>query len=67
MGEKAYAVKIYYTGFCIYEVAANDEYGAIEKARKLSINEMEILSNLESWEEADEAFEIDRQIDVIRK
>lgn len=38
MREKVYAVKVYYTSFCAYEVVANDEYEAIEKARKLSIN-----------------------------
>ncbi|MBS4407234.1 hypothetical protein [Campylobacter vulpis] len=67
MKEKMYEVKIYYSGFCTYEVVAKDENGAVEKARKLPINEGEILSNLENWKEADEAFEIKGQIDVDRK
>lgn len=58
---------MYYSGFCTYEVIANNEEQAILKASKLPINKMEILSNLERWEDADEAFEINRHIDVVRK
>lgn len=67
MKEKMYEVKIYYSGFCTYEVVAKDENGAVEKARKLPINEGEILSNLENWKDADEAFEIGEKIDANRK
>lgn len=54
---KKYEVKIYYSGFCTYEIEAENEEQAIDKARNLEINRNEILSNLENWEEADEAFE----------
>ena len=54
---KKYEVKIYYSGFCTYEIDAENEEQAITKARNLEINRNEILSNLESWKEADEAFE----------
>ena len=48
-----FEVIIYYSGFCTYELTAEDEDEAIKKARKMSIKEDEILTNLENWKEAD--------------
>jgi len=48
-----YKVKFYYSGFCTYEVEAENESGAIVKVRNRQIDSVEILSALESWEEAD--------------
>ncbi len=58
---KKFEVKVYYSGFCTYEIEAENEEQAINKARKLEINRNEILSNLENWEEADEAFETENK------
>lgn len=58
MKNKKFEVKIYYTGFCSYQVEAKSEYEAIKKTRKLEIKSNEILSNLENWKEADTAEEI---------
>ncbi len=58
---KKYEVKIYYTGFCTYEIDAENEEQAITKARNLEINRNEILSNIENWKEADEAFETENK------
>lgn len=58
---KIFEVKIYYSGFCTYEIEAENEEQAIDKARNLEINRNEILSNLEDWKEADEAFEIENK------
>lgn len=52
-----YEVKIYYSSFCTYEIEAENKEQAIDKARNLEIKRNEILSNLENWKEADEAFE----------
>lgn len=58
---KKYEVKIYYSSFCTYEIDAKNEEQAIKKARNLEINRNEILSNLENWKEADEAFETENK------
>ena len=58
MKNKKHEVNIYFSGFCTYEIEANSKDDAIEKARQLPINKKEILSNLENWFEADEAFEV---------
>ncbi|MBI4811502.1 MAG: hypothetical protein HY800_08735 [Ignavibacteriales bacterium] len=50
-----FEVKIYYSGFCTYEVEAKNEDEAILEARKLSINKKEISSNLQNWNDADTA------------
>lgn len=49
-----FLVRRYFSGFCCYEIDADDEISAYEKAKYLSINEAEILSNLEGWEDCDE-------------
>lgn len=53
MKTKEFEVKIYYSSYCTYLVKADNETKAINKARKLEINNDEILSNLENWKEAD--------------
>ena len=58
MKKKNFEVKIYYTGFCTYEIEAENEGEAIIKARNLPIDNNEILSNLENWAEADIAEEL---------
>ena len=58
---KKFSVNIYRSGFCNYSIEAKDESEAIELARKLPTNNHELLSNLEVWEEADEAFELNSQ------
>jgi hypothetical protein len=55
MEPKKYEVKIYYSGFCTYEIEAEDESDAITKARTRQVDSGEIVSNLENWEEADSA------------
>ncbi|HQB22624.1 MAG TPA: hypothetical protein PLW23_09600 [Bacteroidales bacterium] len=55
---KKYEVKIHYSGFCTYEILAENESEAILKARNLQINSKELLSNIENWEEADIATEV---------
>ncbi|HNX11919.1 MAG TPA: hypothetical protein PKH68_02915 [Paludibacteraceae bacterium] len=61
MENRKFEIKIYYTGFCTYEIEAQDEAEAIIKARKLSVNQNEIITNLENWEEADTATDIDNE------
>jgi hypothetical protein len=55
---KRFDVKIYFSGYCSYEIEAKDAGEAIEKARQLPINNDKVLSTLENWFEADEAEEI---------
>ena len=55
MEPKKYEVKIYYSGFCTYEIEAGDESDAITKARTLQVDSDELQSNLESWDDADSA------------
>ncbi|MBU2445822.1 MAG: hypothetical protein KJ666_09680 [Bacteroidetes bacterium] len=50
--------QIYHSGFCTYVIEAENETEAIEKARLQTIDKNELLSNLESWKEADTANEI---------
>jgi len=52
---KKFEVNIFYSSFCTYIVQAKDKTEAISKARKSGVNENEILTNLETWIEADTA------------
>ena len=56
--QKQFEVKIYSSGYCTYKVKAEDENSAVIKAKKIPVNQEEILSNLENWHSADEAEEI---------
>ena len=49
-----FLVRRYYSGFCTYEVEAEDEDAAYDIAINLPIDEGEILSTLEGWRHADE-------------
>ena len=55
-----FEVKIYYSGYCTFNVEAENKEQAINKARSLDVNKNEILSNLENWEDADEVFKIEK-------
>lgn len=61
MENRKFEIKIYYSGFCTYEIEAQDEAEAILKARKLPVNQNEIITNLENWEEADTATEVENE------
>ncbi|NLN95267.1 MAG: hypothetical protein GX128_03745 [Bacteroidales bacterium] len=65
MGTKSFEIKIYYTGFCTYEIEAQDKAEAIIKARNLPIIQNEVISNLENWGDADTAIEIKNEEDKI--
>ena len=58
MENKYFEIKIFYSSFCTYKIEATNVDEAIIKARELSINNNEILSNLENWEDADTGDEI---------
>jgi len=58
MDKKLFEVKIFYSGYCTYEIEAENENEAIIKSRNLPMNNNELLSNLENWKEADTAKEI---------
>ena len=49
-----FLVRRYFSSFCTYEINADDEHSAYEKAKNLTIDEAEIFSNLEGWEDCDE-------------
>ena len=49
-----YLVRLYYSGYCTYEIEAENEEFAFNTARSSPINENEILSTLEDWKFADE-------------
>lgn len=53
MKRKNFEAKIYFTTLCQYTVKAKDKVEALTKARKLKINEHQIMNNLEAWDEAD--------------
>lgn len=55
---KKFEVQIYYTGFSTHLIDAESEEEAILKARSQKIKLREFCSNLENWEEADQAEEI---------
>ena len=49
-----YLVRRYYSGYCTYEVEAENEDAAYDIAINLPIDENEILSTLEDWKFADD-------------
>jgi len=49
-----FLVRRFFSGFCTFEIEAENEEKAYEISQKLSINEDEILDTLEEWREADE-------------
>jgi hypothetical protein len=44
----------YYSGFCTYEIEADNEDEAREKVKELPIDYDEVISTLEPWKDADE-------------
>lgn len=50
-----FEVNLYYSSFCTREVEAENEEEAILKARNLDLDTTQILANLESWNDLDEA------------
>ena len=49
-----FAIRKFYSGFCTYEVEANNEDEAWGKVQNLPVDYEEVASTLEPWEEADE-------------
>ncbi|MFZ3091213.1 MAG: hypothetical protein WA240_11400 [Nitrospirota bacterium] len=49
-----FTVKKYFSGYCTYEIDAENENMAYEKAKNISIHEDEILATLEDWENCNE-------------
>ncbi len=46
-------VRRFYSGFCTYEIKADNEEQAYEKTKEMHITD-DILGTLESWDECDE-------------
>ena len=49
-----FLIRKYYSGYCSYEIEANDENQAYEMVGKFPINYDEILEMLQDWEECNE-------------
>ena len=49
-----FVVRKYYSGYCSYEIEANDDDQAYEMAKEMPINYDEVLETLEDWEECNE-------------
>ena len=49
-----FIVRRYYSGYCSYEIEAENKDEAYEKAISLPIDESELLSTLEEWRECDQ-------------
>ena len=53
-----FIVRKFYSGYCTYEVQADNEDEAYEKTKELKIDEREIIETLEEWKECDESIPI---------
>ncbi|MBI4726353.1 hypothetical protein HY768_03870 [candidate division TA06 bacterium] len=51
---RQYTIRLFYSGFNTFDITAENENEAIEKARNMYLNKNELLSTLEPWSEADE-------------
>ncbi len=49
-----FTVRRFFSGFCTYEVYAEDEISAYEKTKRLPIDKNEISNSLEEWKICDE-------------
>ena len=49
-----FIVRKYCSGYCTYEIEAENEGEAYSLAKDIPINEIELLSTLVDWEECDE-------------
>ena len=58
MKNRTFEVKLYHSGFCVYKVDALCETEALQKAKKMEIDVLELLGNLEDWRDADTVDEI---------
>lgn len=56
-----FIVRRYFSGYCSYEIEAENEDEAYSKAINLPIDEGEILSTLEDWKECDQ-IELDTDV-----
>lgn len=64
---KKFKVRIFHSSFCSYEVEVENETDAILKAREYKINKDDIMMNLESFKEADEAEELESDEKCLKK
>ena len=58
MKKKKYEVQIYYSTFCSHQVEAINKEEAFLKARRKKLDDGQILSNIEEWNNADTIEEI---------
>lgn len=56
-----YLIRKYYSGYCTYEIEAENENDAFEKTLVLPLDYEEILQTLEEWRECHE-IEADERI-----
>jgi len=49
-----FIVRKSYSGYCTYEIEAENQDEAYKLANNMPINEIELLSTLEDWEECNE-------------
>ncbi len=49
-----FIVRRYYSGYCSYEIEAENEDEVHEKSLHSPVNESEALSTMEAWEEYDQ-------------
>ena len=63
MTKRKFEVTLYYSSLCRHIVEADSVDYAILKARELQVSADDIVDNLDSWEDADEAREINEDED----
>ena len=49
-----FLIRKYYSGYCSYEIEANDEAQACDMVKEMPPNYDEVLETLEDWEECNE-------------
>lgn len=60
---RKFEVTLYYSSLCHHILEADSADNAIIKARELKVSADDIVDNLDSWEDADEAREINEDED----
>ncbi len=53
-GVMKFVVRKYYSGYCCYEIQADNEEQAYEMVGEMPVNYNQILETLEDWEECNE-------------
>ena len=53
-----FVVRKYYSGFCRYEIEADNEEKAYEMVEGMPVNYDEVLETLEDWEECNEILRV---------